>query len=238
MSRFSKHKMCYTRIYNIWRGMKQRCNYKKGHYYKYYGGRGIKFCDEWEEFLPFYEWAMANGYSDDLTLDRIDVDGNYCPENCRFVSRSTQMANQRSKSNTEYIGVCDKGSYFVSKITHNYKIVFTGYSKSKNECAKKRNDFIIKNGLEHKLNDIKPEFEFVYPCKVMKPSKEHIEKLKRANSKKVIQYDLNMNKIGDFSSVRQAARAIGKSESYIGFCCRNKDRACGGYRWRYADDPT
>ena len=86
----------HTRLYNIWRGMKQRCYYPSHQSYKHYGGRGITVCDEWlSSFINFHTWALANGYADHLTLDRIDPDGNYCPSNCRWVTWEVQAQNKR-----------------------------------------------------------------------------------------------------------------------------------------------
>lgn len=80
----TKHGKCNTRLYSIWSGMKSRCNYEKNDSFNDYGKRGISVCDEWEDdFQTFYDWAMRNGYSDDLSIDRIDNDGNYEPSNCR-----------------------------------------------------------------------------------------------------------------------------------------------------------
>lgn len=92
----TSHKMSNTRLYNIWQGAKQRCYYHKHKSYNEYGGRGIKICDEWlTDFTVFYDWAITNGYSDNLTLDRIDVNGNYEPNNCRWVTISDQSRNKR-----------------------------------------------------------------------------------------------------------------------------------------------
>lgn len=84
-----------SRIYNIWVSMKSRCNNKNNPVYMLYGGRGISVCDEWNEFKAFKEWAMNNGYSDQLTIDRINVNGNYEPDNCRWATQKEQCRNKR-----------------------------------------------------------------------------------------------------------------------------------------------
>ena len=95
----------YTRLYRIWNDMKCRCYRYKETAYKYYGDRGIIVCDEWlNDFQAFYDWAMANGYDDTLTIDRIDVNGNYEPSNCRWVSRKVQMNNTRRNHLITYNG--------------------------------------------------------------------------------------------------------------------------------------
>lgn len=99
------HNATNTRIYRIWQGMKQRCFYSDSMYFKHYGGRGITVCNEWKnDFKAFYDWAMSNGYDDTLTIDRIDSNGNYCPENCRWVDMKTQCRNRRSNTMVKYEG--------------------------------------------------------------------------------------------------------------------------------------
>ena len=101
----TKHGMIKTRMYNIWMSMKQRCADANCKSYKDYGGRGIKVCDEWvNDFQAFYDWAMANGYRDNLSIDRIDVNGDYEPDNCRWVTRKTQNNNSRKNRYYSYNG--------------------------------------------------------------------------------------------------------------------------------------
>lgn len=99
------HGMTHTRLYHLWNAMKNRCNNPKVQSYKRYGGRGISVCEQWEKsFISFYEWAINNGYSEDLSIDRIDNNGNYCPENCRWIPLKEQCNNRKTNIVFEYNG--------------------------------------------------------------------------------------------------------------------------------------
>lgn len=92
------HGLSNTRLYDIWRAMIRRCTDPRKKEYPDYGGRGITVCDEWRhDFQTFYEWAWEHGYTPELSIDRIDCDGNYCPENCRWACAIEQAVNQRNK---------------------------------------------------------------------------------------------------------------------------------------------
>lgn len=105
--KMKKYKNFDKRLYRIYTSMKYRCYTPTCRAYKNYGGRGIKFCQEWlDSFTNFYNWAIANGYKKDLTIDRINNDGNYEPNNCRWITKSqnTALANhERSKHNKKVI---------------------------------------------------------------------------------------------------------------------------------------
>lgn len=113
------HGMTGTRLFNIWQSMKQRCYDVKHDHYKEYGGRGIKVCDEWlSDFMAFYEWAMANGYKERLTIERKDVNGNYEPSNCCWATIKEQANNKRNNRIVEYKGK----KYTIAELSEKYNI--------------------------------------------------------------------------------------------------------------------
>ena len=102
-----RERLCYNkrkRLYGIWYRMKSRCNNPESRDYKYYGERGITLCKEWESFDSFEAWAISNGYNDYLTIERIDVNKSYCPENCTWIPHSEQSGNRRNSLCITYKG--------------------------------------------------------------------------------------------------------------------------------------
>lgn len=103
----SKTQHTKEKLYYVWAGMKSRCNNPNANGYEDYGGRGITVCDEWNgehDYINFKIWAMNNGYEEGLSIDRIDVNGNYEPNNCRWVTQKIQTRNMRNNLNITYKG--------------------------------------------------------------------------------------------------------------------------------------
>jgi len=92
-----------TRLYTIWCGMHQRCENPHRTAYKLYGGKGVKVCEDWKDYEAFKSWSMSNGYADNLSIDRIDHDGNYSPTNCRWITQSENTARANKNHTTRKV---------------------------------------------------------------------------------------------------------------------------------------
>lgn len=148
------HKLTKTRIYQCWKNMRDRCTNKNNSFYYNYGGRGIKVCSEWESFLNFYR-DMSPSYEDGLTIDRVDTNGNYCIENCRWADYSTQGFNQnlRSTNSSGKTGVSwdTKSGKWHARITKDRKEMTLGFYDEFWDalCARVKAELIIYGYSKH-----------------------------------------------------------------------------------------
>lgn len=119
------HGKSKNRLYTIWSNMKNRCFNPNDKVYLYYGNRGITVCEDWKnDFQIFYEWAINNGYEKHLTIERIDNNGDYCPENCRWVTRTEQQNNRRNNHYITYNGETLTITQWANKLGVNPKLLF------------------------------------------------------------------------------------------------------------------
>lgn len=125
---YKKHGDCGTRLYNIYMGMRNRCENDNNTSYSHYGGRGITVCSEWQNYDIFKEWALASGYDDTKSIERIDVDGNYEPDNCTWIDMKEQSYNKRNSLRFEIDGKPQDLAEIAEKYNVNY---FTLYSRVK-----------------------------------------------------------------------------------------------------------
>lgn len=152
------HGMSTTRLYYLWRSMKERCCLPSQDNYKRYGGRGIKVCDEWiNNFEAFRDWAYRNGYNDSLSIDRIDNNGDYTPNNCRWVTLKEQARNTRGNHYVEFMGQRKTLVELSEEYNVNYDLLKTRINKLHWSIEKalftppEKHDLIIYNGISMPL---------------------------------------------------------------------------------------
>lgn len=153
-----KHMDSGSRLYKIHQDMHNRCYNPKKKFSEYYIEKGIIVCDEWlRNYDNFKEWSMANGYTEELTLDRRDNDKGYSPDNCRWTTKAVQQRNTRviRKGNTTgYRGVSQRGSLYRTRITVNWEQIQIGTFETPIEAAKAYDKYVIENNLEHTINNV------------------------------------------------------------------------------------
>lgn len=161
-SRDGFHYICikcvhHKRLHLCWYNMIRRCYDPDCPGYENYGGRGIEVCEEWKsDSYAFDRWALANGYDDTLTIDRIEPDGNYTPENCRWANRSVQSMNRTTCNATGYIGVnvSSDGIRYYGALRVGLRRVSLEMARTPLEAAIIRDRYIVEHGLQNKLNGV------------------------------------------------------------------------------------
>lgn len=153
------HGKSKDRLYDVYNNIVKRCTNPNNPSYKDYGGRGVTLCDEWEDINVFLDWAYKNGYSDGLSIDRIDNDLGYSPNNCRWSTKTTQVRHTRKlyRVNTSgYRGVSwNIGvNKWVASICVYGKKKHLGYFQDILEAAKAYDNYVITNALEHTINGV------------------------------------------------------------------------------------
>lgn len=185
--------------------MHARCE-KQGHpEYCHYGKRGISVCAEWQAFMPFCFWAMANGYRDDLTLDRIDVNGNYEPSNCRWATQKEQARNRRSNRFVEVGGVRMTCKDWARKLGISSQALLERLNSG--------------NWTEAEAVSIGKGQRTVRQPKFNKP---------------VIQLSLDGEVVAEWQSINDAAKGVNRPASNISRALTNPNYTCAGYKWKYA----
>ena len=205
-----------NRLRNIWCGIKRRCTNPKDSRYPRYGGRGIAICDDWlYSFDSFQQWAINNGYSDNLTIDRIDNNGDYIPDNCRWITHSEQQRNRNNNIRVEHNGESKTISEWSRILGLSDKCLYKRYKsaiKHKGFCE--YDDMINKSSYD-------PIYTDRYKNRKPKPSRI------------VEQYSIDGKLLDTFSLVEAESRGFNKRN--IHNCCAGRAKTACGYIWKYTD---
>lgn len=243
-----KHGKYKSRLYKIYGNMKRRCYNKNAREYKYYGKRGISICDTWlNDFMAFYDWAINNGYNDTLTIDRIDVDGDYEPNNCRWITQHEQLYNTRRNVYLTYNGKTQTITEWAEELGENRDKLLTRYHRG----------WIVKDILFGRKKPIKKIYKYnyitnevldVYDSIKLASEKNNIsyvtiyDQLKKQKlyldfmggfyfgyspkeTVKIYCYDNeSLNLLGVYSSVKNASKKTGVLENVISYQCKLKTK--------------
>lgn len=205
----STHRQSKTRLYRCWQHMKHRCYRKDDENYSYYGGRGIIMCDEWKyNYENFSKWAIENGYKDNLTIDRIDCNGNYEPSNCRWITQKEQARNTRRNT---FVYLEGKGfsmhKFTLSELCEILKVNYPLSVKRIYQYLRKRKavkDGVISN-MEQSIRERKP----------------------------ILMCNKDGTIVCEYDSITNAAQSNGISTSAIGNNLSGRSKTCNGHIFKY-----
>lgn len=201
------HGYTHHRLYACYYRMRRRCENKANKSYKRYGGRGIKVCDEWKnDIMSFINWGIENGYKEGLSIDRIDNDGDYSPENCRWADATQQSNNRRSNKFVTYNGE-----------THTY-------------AEWSRIIGISQLTLRHRIEDLGWS---VKDALTVSTDERRYGILQNANEKTKVYKDGKL--VGTFESQTQAARFAGVSKTSVSRCLKNNTTTRKGYSFKHCN---
>lgn len=196
------------RVYRIWQGMKSRCYNRNDGKYKYYGAKGVSVCDEWLKSFPsFYEWSITNGYTDTLTIDRVNTDGDYCEENCRWVGYTEQNNNKSDNLLLRYNN---------DRITVKEMSKLTGLNES---------TIRSRLNLGWSVEKIIETPKLGFGVTTVK---------NKCSSKMIDQFDKNGMLLATFQSTKAVSDKLKINRDSISRCLRGKAKTAGGYMWRYS----
>lgn len=178
---YTKHNT-KNRLYAVWNSMKQRCNNHKSQKYKIYGARGIKVCNEWNEsYDSFRKWALDNGYKEGLTLDRINVDGNYEPNNCRWVTYEVQNSNKSNNVWIEYKGEKHTATQWAKIYGYDVKVIYQkmernsiSFLEALLSVGERRERLITYKGKTQNLRQWADELGVSYSCLINRLNCSHL----------------------------------------------------------------
>lgn len=216
-----KHGAVGTRLYSVYTGMLKRCRQKSTNGYERYGGRGISVCEEWKGehgFEHFRDWANANGYSDKLTLDRIDTNGNYEPNNCRWATIEEQCNNRRNNAFVEFDG---------ERLTLSQWSRRLGVPKATLESRYK------KGWDAEKILFFHQEKPVGNPHPWTPKTREKQEALIKKRMKAIVQLSLDGTQIAVYESIHDAERKTGISRPTITAIASGKTKNPKHFRWQY-----
>lgn len=205
----STHRQSKTRLYRCWLRIRNRCYRESNDNYAYYGGRGIKVCDEWKDsYENFSKWAIENGYKDTLTIDRIDYNGNYEPNNCRWITQKEQTRNTRGNTNVYLEGEgFNMHKFTLSELCEILKVNYPLSVKRIYQYLRKRK--AVKEGVI-----------------------SNIEQLIRER-KPILMCDKDGTIISEYNSITDAAQSNGISVSAIGNNLSGRSKTCIGHIFKY-----
>lgn len=241
------HGFTGTRIYRIYAGMHQRCENSKDPAYKYYGGRGIKICAEWSGesgFVCFKDWAFENGYAENLSIDRINVNGDYEPSNCRWATDDEQRMNRRITIKTEIDGKTFTARDLAKDNNMCYKVVASRVKESWNVNhildTPPEKAMVEYQGKMVNLRELSEITGISYNTLCTRYGKGYsdadiTEPYMHSIKKRTLQCDKDGRVIAEYESASDASRATGIRRSGIIMCCNSQRKTCGGYMWKYAD---